>query len=132
MAIDRKHQLQVLFTKEEREALKRFSERDGREEGPEVRWLVREYAAGRLLSAEQIEAQRLDANVRSMWKEMHQMMENITRLSARVTKGAMFDEDSNTTRDEADQPAGGKHLVNEIRSDESASEKSLPPPKPAK
>lgn len=132
MAIDRKNQLQVLFTKEEREGLRLIAERDGRDEGPEVKWLVREYVAGRLLSVEQIEAQRLDANVRSMWKEMHQMMEAITRLSARITKVPMLDMESSPTIGEETPQAGGKFHVTEIQVDESASGKSPARPKPAR
>jgi hypothetical protein len=123
--------LPVYFTSEERKLLARITLEAKRSESEMVRWLVEEFALGRLVSAEQIEAQRLDASVRKMWKEMHDMMENITRLSARITRTPV-DGEASTVRIEEPPMEGGRHHVTEIREDESVSEKSPAQSKKAK
>lgn len=124
--------LQVYFTPEERKLLARISLEAKRSESEMVRWLVAEFALGRHVSAEQVEAQKLDASVRKLWKEMHDMLETITRLSARQIRTPVVDNDVSIARAEGPPMEGGPFHVTEIRSDESSSERSPVQPKKAK
>lgn len=77
----RRHALNVLFTKEERVALQQVSARDGREEGPEVKWLVRQYAKGELKSSEVVF--NLQATVETMVGQMQGLIAFIKERDAK-------------------------------------------------
>lgn len=41
--------LKVLFSEEERKVLRGIATREGREEGPQIKWLVKQYSEGKLV-----------------------------------------------------------------------------------